>query len=67
KVQKLTAGGPKLKYDQFRRKIEFKVAEKREEQISGIEKLLGLGPDESEVPDLKFRLAELFYEKSRFY
>lgn len=67
KVQKMTAGGPNLKYDQFRRKIEFKVAEKREEQITGIERLLSLGPDESEVPDLKFRLAELFYEKSRFY
>lgn len=67
KVQKMTAGGPQLRYEQFRRKIEFKVAEKREEQIEGIEKLLGLGPDESEVPDLKFRLAELFYEKSRFF
>ncbi len=67
KIQKMTAGAPTLKYEQFRRKVEFKVAEKREEQIVGIEKLLGLGPAESEVPDLKFRLAELFYEKSRFY
>lgn len=67
KVQKLTAGGPTLKYEQFRRKIELKVAEKREEQIGGIKRLLDLGPEEKEIPDLKFRLAELYYEKSQFY
>lgn len=67
KVQKLTTGGPTLKYEQFRRKIEFKVAEKREEQIAGIKRLLDLGPSLEEVPDLKFRLAELYFEKTRFY
>ena len=67
KVTKMTAGGPTLKYEQFRKKIEFKVAEKREEQITGIKRLLELGPDEREIPDLEFRLAELYYEKSRFY
>jgi len=67
KVQKLTAGGPTLKYEQFRRSIELKVAEKREEQIAGIKRLLDLGPPIEEVPDLKFRLAELYFEKSRFY
>ena len=67
KVQKLTAGGPQLKYEQFRRKIEFKVAEKREEQIQGIQRLIELGPDKKELPDLKFRQAELIIEKSRFY
>jgi hypothetical protein len=67
KVQKLTAGGPTLKYEQFRRSIELKVAEKREEQIAGIKRLLDLGPAIEEVPDLKFRLAELYFEKSRFY
>ena len=67
RVQKMTAGGPTLKYEQFRRKVALKVAEKREEQIKGIRRLLDLEPDRSEVPDLKFRLAELYYEKSRFY
>jgi TolA-binding protein len=67
KVQKLSAGGPTLKYEQFRRAIEFKVAEKREEQIAGIKRLLDLGPAAEEMPDLKFRLAELYFDKSRFY
>lgn len=67
KLQKLTAGGPTLKYEQFRKRIELKVAEKREEQITGIKRLLDLGPAENEVPDLKFRLAELYFEKSTFY
>lgn len=67
KVTKMTAGGPQLQYERFRRKIDFKVAEKREEQISGIKRLLGLQPEEKEIPDLKFRLAELYFEKSRFY
>ncbi len=66
-MTKITAGGPTLKYEQFRRKIEFKVAEKREEQIQGIKRLVDLGPDKNELPDLKFRLAELYFEKSRFY
>lgn len=66
-VQAVTAGGPTLQYDQFRRKVEIKVAEKREAQIDGLKKLLELGPAPNEVPDIKFRLAELFYEKSRFF
>lgn len=66
-MTKITAGAPTLQYERFRRKIEFKVAEKREDQIRGIKRLLELGPPEKELPDLKFRLAELFYEKSRFY
>lgn len=66
-VQKLTAGGPTLKYEQFRKQVELKVAEKREEQIKGLDRLLELGTKEREVPDIKFRLAELYYEKSRFY
>lgn len=67
KVQKLSAGGPTLQYEQFRKGVELKVAEKREEQITGLQRLLDLGPKENEVPDIKFRLAELFYEKSRFF
>ncbi len=59
--------GPTLVYEQFRKKIALKVAQKREEQIKGIKKLISLGPEEREVPDLKYRLAELYYEKSRAY
>ena len=58
---------PALQYDRFRRQIELQVAEKREEQIDGLQRLIRLEPDEREMPDLKFRLAELFFEKSRFY
>lgn len=58
---------PALRYEQFRRSIELQVEEKREAQIQGILKLLDLGPDPAELPDLKFRLAELYFEKSRFY
>src|SRR5205823_2456184 len=59
--------GPQLKYEQFRKKIELMVAEKREEQITGLKRLLELGPKEKEIPDIKFRLAELYYEKSQFF
>ena len=58
---------PGLGYERFRRSIEFQVDEKREEQIAGLKRLLSLGADEAELPDLKFRLAELYYEKSQFY
>ena len=58
---------PGLEYDRFRRSIEVQVAAKREEQIRGLRRLLSLGADEAELPDLKFRLAELYYEKSQFY
>ncbi len=67
KVQKLSTGGPTLQYEQFRKSVELKVAEKREDQITGLQRLLDLGPKDSEIPDIKFRLAELYYEKSRFF
>ena len=35
--------GPVLKYEQFRRRVEFKVADKRENQITGLQRLLKLG------------------------
>jgi len=57
---------PALSYDRFRKTIELQVAEKREEQIRGIQRLMDLGADVDEIPDLKFRLAELFYEKARY-
>ncbi|NJK89466.1 MAG: tetratricopeptide repeat protein [Myxococcales bacterium] len=58
---------PTLSYDQFRRTVEVQVAEKREEQITGLLRLLELGAEVDEIPDIKFRLAELYYEKARFF
>lgn len=66
-AQALTQSGPTLKYEQFRRQVEFKVAEKREAQLEGLKKLLDSGPPEADVPDIKFRIAELYFEKARFY
>lgn len=66
-VQATSETGPQLKYEQFRRSVEVQVAEKREAQIDGLKRLLDLGPEESEVPDIKFRLAELYFEKSQFF
>lgn len=66
-VQKTSAGAPVLKYEQFRKKVEIQVAEKRESQIEGLKRLLDLGPDDKEIPDLKYRLAELYFEKSQFF
>ncbi|MBK8014214.1 MAG: tetratricopeptide repeat protein [Deltaproteobacteria bacterium] len=67
KIQKKTQGRPALEYDRFRKKVELMVAEKREEQISGLKRLIDLGPSEKEMPDLKFRMAELYFEKSRAF
>ena len=55
------------RYEQFRRKVEFRVADAREKQFEGLEKLLGLGTELEEIPKLKFRLADLYFEKSQFY
>jgi TolA-binding protein len=58
---------PILQYDQFRREVQLEAEEKREAQIQGILRLLELDPDPDEIPDLRFRLAELYFETSRFY
>lgn len=59
--------GPNLEYERFRKQIEFQVEAKRDQQIAGIKRLLELGPKRSEIPELKFRLAELYFERSRFH
>lgn len=66
-AQKRTQSRPQLAYERFRSEVQFEVAEKREAQISGLRRLLALGATESEAPDLKFRLAELYSDKSRYY
>ena len=62
-----TSSGPALKYEQFRRQVQLKVARKREQQIEGLKRLLEYGPAPEEIPDIEFRLAELYYEKSQDY
>lgn len=66
-MQKMTTGGPRLDYERFRRKVQTVVAEKREEQVAALKRLLELGAAPEEVPDLKFRLAELYSDKARDY
>ena len=67
-VQKNTAGGPQLEYEKFRKRVELKVAKTRDKQIEGLTRLLSLEKSASpDAPNLKFRLAELYYEKSRYY
>jgi len=61
------ADAPALQYEQFRRSVEVQVEEKREEQIRGLERLLELDPGPDELPDIRFRLAELYFEKSRYF
>ncbi|HXX30763.1 MAG TPA: tetratricopeptide repeat protein [Myxococcaceae bacterium] len=61
-----TAGAP-LQYDQFRLGIELQVADKRREQIESLKKIIQLSPDQKEQPSLLFRLADLYWEESRYY
>ncbi len=58
---------PTLSYDRFRKGVELQAAAKRDDQIAGLLRLLELGADEAEIPDIKFRLGELYYEKAGFY
>lgn len=67
RVGQLSAGGPQLAYERFRRQIEIQVAEQREKQIEGLKRLLAYSPEEKELPDLTFRLGELYFEKAQFY
>ncbi|MFN7130499.1 MAG: tetratricopeptide repeat protein [Myxococcales bacterium] len=62
-----TQDRPALEYDQFRLGVEVQVASKRREQIDTLSKIIQLGPSEREAPDLTFRLAELYWEESKFY
>ena len=61
-----TSGAP-LQYDQFRLGIELQVADKRREQIESLKKIIELSADQKEQPSLLFRLAELYWEESRYY
>jgi tetratricopeptide (TPR) repeat protein len=61
-----TAGAP-LQYDEFRLGIELQVADKRREQIESLKKIIELSPDQKEQPSLLFRLADLYWEESRYF
>ncbi|MGI5865873.1 MAG: tetratricopeptide repeat protein, partial [Myxococcales bacterium] len=58
---------PALVYDQYRQGVELQVASKRREQIETLQKIIQLGPSEKEAPNLVFRLAELYWEESKFF
>jgi len=58
---------PVFQYDQFRLDVELQVASKRREQIAGLRRIIQLGVDEKEMPDLLFRLGGLYWEESRHY
>lgn len=60
---------PALQYDQFRLGVEIQVASKRRQQISDLERIIELngGKDKKEMPQLLFRLGELYWEESQFF
>jgi tetratricopeptide (TPR) repeat protein len=59
---------PALEYDQYRLGVELQVASKRHEQIETLQKIIRIGAgSEKEMPDLVFRLAELYWEESKYY
>ncbi|MGC4115863.1 MAG: hypothetical protein QM765_14965 [Myxococcales bacterium] len=58
---------PALEYDQYKLGVELQVASKRREQIETLQQIIKLGPNPAEAPDLYFRLAELYWEESKFY
>ncbi|MFZ5470735.1 MAG: tetratricopeptide repeat protein [Myxococcota bacterium] len=62
---------PALQYDQFRLGVEVQVASKRAQQIEDLQKIISLvdesTPDgKKEMPKLRFRLGELFWEESKY-
>jgi cellulose synthase operon protein C len=65
--QKQETSGAPLQYDEFRLGIELQVADKRREQIESLRKIIELSPDQKEQPSLLFRLADLYWEESRYY
>ncbi|MBI5547324.1 MAG: tetratricopeptide repeat protein [Deltaproteobacteria bacterium] len=58
---------PALEYDQYKLGVELQVASKRREQMETLQKIIQLGPSPGEAPDLYFRLAELYWEESKFF
>ncbi len=65
--KKEEARRPALRFEQFRRRIELQVAEKRREQIRTLSQIIELGPSDEEAPGLLFRAAELYWEEAQYY
>lgn len=60
-------GGPTLKLSDFKRSKELQKAEKIEEQLKYLQKIIDLQPQANEMPGLLFQKGELLVEKSEFY
>lgn len=58
---------PALRYDDYSLGVELQVASKRQEQIESLKKIIELGPSPTEAPELTFRLAELYWEESKYH
>jgi TolA-binding protein len=61
------AAAPTLKVEDLRGKLELQVSAKRAEQINYLKQILQIGTEESEKPNLYFRLGELYWEESQWY
>ena len=60
------AAGPRLDFETFRYTIEVQVSGKRREEMADLEKLIGLGGSQAELPGWLFRLAELHWEEAQY-
>jgi TolA-binding protein len=58
---------PGLRYEDYRRQTEFKVASKRKELISYLDQILSTNPPAEERPELLFQKGELFLEEAQFH
>ncbi len=58
---------PTLTYDPFKIGLEGQVASKRGDQIADLKKIIELNQNPAEMPDLLFRLGELYWEESKFH
>ncbi len=58
---------PALKYEQFRRQIEVKMAGKRKDLLDDLDAILQSKPSEEEKPEILFQKAELYLEESQYH
>ena len=58
--------GPSVVFEPYSLAVEMKVAAKRREAIATLEKLVGTAAAPAEAPSLLLRLAELYWEESKY-
>ena len=58
---------PTLRYEDYQRQVETRMAQKRGEMLSYLDDILDQGVEESEKPDLLFQKSELLLEERQFY